>query len=92
MTNGVTMFLLSVVVYSGIKYFFTFTVSEGAMSASVSDPLEKLVVRGDSLPVELCAKHQRSEQLRVLAHLATRSRRVDPQLTLGLQSVNIRQT
>ena len=40
---------------------------------------------GDSLPMELGAKLERSEQLRVLAHLVAHSKRVGPQ-RLGLHS------
>ena len=60
--------------------------------AGSSDPLRILwrngsaVVRGDSLPVELGARHEHFEHLRVLAHQATRSKRVGP------QRLHIRQT
>ena len=63
----------------------------GGFRCRSSGETARLVVKGDSLPVGLGARHEHSEQLRVLAHLATRPKRFGPQ-QLGLQSMHIRQT
>ena len=62
----------------------------GLVVGSASDSLVKtarLVGGGGSLPVELGARFGLLEQLRVLAHLAARSKCIGPQ-RLGLQSVH----
>ena len=58
----------------------------GGLRFGSSGEAARLVARGDSLPVELGARLELLEQLRVLAHLPARPECVGPQ-RLGLQSL-----